>query len=324
MRKKVKVSAPGKLMLFGEHAVLYGYPCLVTAVDCRMSVSVEETKTNDLELNASDVGIKDYVKSIEKLGKGEVSKGARFVEAAVKNFFQRFEVASGLKVRTESDFSSQFGFGGSSAATVGIIAALANLFKKSLSRRQIFDLSYQTIIEVQGIGSGFDLAAATWGGTLYFTKGGDKVRPISHQKLPLSVGYTGIKADTSALVHQVAHLFRRKPKATGRIFSEIGSIVERATKTLKNGDFQKLGKLMDLNQKLLDKLGVGSKELTGLISAAKAAGALGAKLSGAGGGDCMITLVSEEKRRKMERAIDAAGGKVLRVQTAAEGVKIEE
>lgn len=324
MKKRVKVSAPGKLMLFGEHAVLYDHPCLVTAVDSMITVSVERTKDGFLELNAPEVGIKRHKKAIRRLTIQEVTpKSARFVEAAVKNFFQRFEVSGGVKIRTASGFSSQFGFGSSSAVTVAVFTALAELFKKRLSRRQIFDLSYQTVLEVQGVGSGFDLAAANWGGTLYFTKAGDKVRPVKHKKIPLVVGYTGIKADTSILVRQVAELFRHKPKATGRIFDEIGNIVENATSALENGKFKELGKLMDLNQELLDKLGVGSKELARLILAARNAGAFGAKLSGAGGGDCMVALVGKDRKKAVEEAINAAGGQVLKVETAAEGFKIE-
>lgn len=324
MKKRVKVSAPGKLMLFGEHAVIYGLPCLVTAVDSLMTVSVERTNMGNLGLIAPDVGIENYVEKIDKLGSGGVPKGARFVEAAVKNFFQRFGVSGGLKIRTASDFSSQFGFGSSSAVTIAVIAALAESFEKRLSRRQIFDLSYQTVLEVQGVGSGFDLASAIWGGTLYFTKGGDNIRQVKHKKLPLVVGYTGIKADTPILVRQVAELFGRKPKATGRIFREVGNVVESATSALEDGDFEKVGKLMNLNQKLLDGLGIGSKELTKLISAARSAGAFGAKLSGAGGGDCMIALVARGDRKKVGKAVEGAGGKILKVETAAEGFKIEK
>ena len=87
---KVTVSAPGKLMLFGEHAVVYNHPCLVTAVDQRMRATVEFLDSSDFELEASDVEVTNYKKSIGELGRGDIPKGAQFVEIAVKNLYKKF------------------------------------------------------------------------------------------------------------------------------------------------------------------------------------------------------------------------------------------
>src|SRR3990172_973466 len=114
MAKKITVSAPGKLMLLGEHAVVYGRPCIVTAVGQRMKATVELTDKPVFELNAPDVQVTNYQKPMKDLGKGGVPKGAKFVEVAIKNFGVRY----GVKVTTKSEFSSQFGFGSSSASTV--------------------------------------------------------------------------------------------------------------------------------------------------------------------------------------------------------------
>src|SRR3989338_4870442 len=108
---KITVSSPGKLMLLGEHAVVYGKPCLVTAVDQRMNVTISLLTNPAFELDAPDVQISGYKKSINKLGEGEIPKGAKFVEIAVKNFLNRYPQKRGIKVETKSEFSSQFGFG---------------------------------------------------------------------------------------------------------------------------------------------------------------------------------------------------------------------
>src|SRR4051794_13370272 len=84
----ITVSAPGKLMLFGEHAVVYNHPCLVTAVDQRMWATVSLLDTSEFLLDAPDVKVLNYKKAMNDLGKGEIPKGARFVEIAVKNFFE--------------------------------------------------------------------------------------------------------------------------------------------------------------------------------------------------------------------------------------------
>lgn len=322
--RKIEVSAPGKLMLFGEHAVIYHRPCIVTAVDQRMGVLLEFTSKDKLEISAPDVNVIGYTKDLNVLNRnGRVPKGVRFLEMAVKNFFEKYEVKSGLKIKTKSEFSSEFGFGSSSAVTVAVLKGLSKLFRIRISNRQLFDLAYKTVLDVQGVGSGFDLAAAIWGGTVYFVTGGKKIIPLKVKKLPLVIGYTGIKADTPTLVHQVAGLYKTHRKLVDRVFDAIAFLTQEAKRTLLKSELQRLGGLMNLDQGLLDALGVNTKELSDLIFAAREAGALGAKLSGAGGGDCMIALSPEKKKKRVARAIKKAGGTVLKVKPNAGGVKVE-
>ncbi|KPJ70292.1 hypothetical protein AMJ51_02340 [Microgenomates bacterium DG_75] len=323
MKEQVKVSVPGKLMLFGEHAVVYHYPCIVTAVDQRMQIIVKPIEKKKFILHAPEVGLEDYSKGLRDLTRGRTAKGARFIETGIKNFFQKFKLRQGLRVKTKAGFSAEFGFGSSAAVTVGIIVGLARLFKIKLLKKQVFELAYKTILDVQGVGSGFDLAAAIWGGTIYFVTGGQKISPMRIKSLPLVVGYTGIKADTPTVVKKVAVLKQNNQKLVGSLLAQISLLTNQARKSLLQGDFRKTGELMNLNQGMLDALGVNTKELASLIFAAREAGAWGAKLSGAGGGDCMIALVPKEKRLKVEKAIKKAGGKVIKVEPNAEKAKLE-
>lgn len=324
MKERVEVSAPGKLMLFGEHAVVYNRPCLVTAVEQRMKVLTELTSSGEMKIDAPDVGIVGYVKKLDLLGQDKnLPKGVQFLTRGVKNFFEKYKVKSGLKIKTQSEFSSEFGFGSSSAVTVGILKGLSELFKVKLNKKQLFDLAYKTVLDVQGVGSGFDLAAAIWGGTVYFVTGGKIIISLGVEGLPLVVGYTRIKADTPTLVRQVAGLYKNHPKLVDSLFDAITLLTQEAKKALLKGDWKKLGELMNLNQGLLDALGINTPELANLIFAAREAGAYGAKLSGAGGGDCMIVFVKEEKRKAVESAIQKAGGRVIKVRSNAEGVRTE-
>jgi mevalonate kinase len=323
MKKRVEVSAPGKLMLFGEHAVVYGRPCIVTAVDQRMRVLVEASGDKKLRIEAPSVGLSDYSLEVSELNrKQDLPKGARFVVMAVYNFFDKFSVKSGLKIKTESELSSEFGFGSSSAVTVAVTKALAELFNIKLDNKELFELSYKTVLDVQGVGSGFDLAAAIWGGTLWFVTGGKTIIPLKTEKLPIVVGYMGIKADTPTLVRQVAEKQKAHTEITTKIFEVISLIVHEAKRTLEERNWLVLGELMNLNQGLLDALEVNTRELSSLIYVAREARAFGAKLSGAGGGDCMIALISEENRRNVEIAIEKEGGKILYVKTGAEGTRV--
>lgn len=322
--KKITVSAPGKLVLLGEHAVVYGRPCLVTAVGQRMKATVELTDAPVFQLDASDVDVKNYKKPMSDLGKGDILKGAKFVEIAVLNFTSKYKIKGGIKITTKSQFNSKFGFGSSSASTVCIIKALSELTKKQLSNKQIFDLSYKTVLDIQGKGSGFDVAAATFGGTLYYVVGGKVIKPLNLKSLPLIVGYSGIKADTVTLINEVGEKAKKFPEVIDDIYTSIGDLVDQAHKALLKGDFETVGELMNFNEGYLAALGVEGKKLADIIYAARDAGAYGAKLSGAGSGDCMIALAPQSKKKSVTLAINNAGGQFIDIKTNVEGVRVEK
>ncbi len=317
----ITVSAPGKLMLLGEHAVVYGHPCLVTAVDQRMRVTVEMNQENELVLNAPDVQIHNYRRPMDAIGVGEIVKGALFVETAVKNFIAKYPIPQGVTITTSSDFSSLFGFGSSSASTVCVVKALAELVGKNIPTKELFNIAYKSVLDVQKKGSGFDVAAAIYGKTLYFVTGGKKIEPLSLSSLPLIVGYTGVKADTVSIMKEMSEKMNAQPERVNRIYEAITKLVEDAKIKMIEGDWERVGKLMDFNQEYLRDLGVSSEKLESLIVAAKQAGAWGAKLSGAGGGDCMIAVAPDEKKKDIESAIESAGGKVIHIHPHADGTR---
>lgn len=318
---KVEISTPGKLMLFGEHAVVYGRPCIVTAVDQRIKVAIEEMGNQSVILNAPEVQIENLDLKLKNNDLNQIPKGAKFIAAALNNFCAEYHLEKGLKIVTKSDFSSKFGFGSSSAVTVGVIKGLAEIKKVKLSNKQLFELAYKSVLDVQGVGSGFDLAAAIWGGTLYFVTGGKQIKPLRVNNLPLVVGYTGIKADTATWVRFVAERKVKFPVLVNDIFDTMEKLVELARKALENEDWDSLGELMDINQGLLESLGVSTLKLTELIHTSRLSGAWGSKLSGAGGGDCMLALT--DKAKTVEKAIIEKGGQIIYAKTNAQGARME-
>ncbi|MBI2086211.1 mevalonate kinase [Candidatus Daviesbacteria bacterium] len=324
---KVTVSAPGKLMLLGEHAVVYGQPCLVTAVGQRMKATVELTDEPTFQLEAPDVKVEDYSKPMSELGQGDIPKGAKFVEIALYNYYKNYKSYTkkgGVKVTTQSEFSSQFGFGSSSASTVCVLKALSEITGANLDNRSIFELAFKTVIDIQGKGSGFDVAAATFGGTLYYVIGGKVIEPLNLSSLPLIVGYTGIKADTVTLMNEVSKKAEKYPEVIDNIYESIGILVEKAKPAVLNKDWISVGELMNFNEGYLASLGVESSKLAAMIYGARDAGAYGAKLSGAGIGDCMISLAPEDKVQAVKDGITSADGQVIDIEANVEGVRIEQ
>jgi mevalonate kinase len=321
-RTQITASAPGKLMLLGEHAVVYGRPCLVTTVG-RWQATVAPTTDDLLHVTAPDVGLLDCAVSLAGPA-AEVPAGARFIVAAVQEFRQQHGGSGGLQVSTSSEFSSRYGLGSSAAVTVAVLQSLAARQGVPLPQAELFDLGRRAVWAVQGVGSGFDVAAAVYGGALYFAADGPTIEPLAVGELPLVVGYSGVKADTTTLVCAVAARRATAPQEIDRLFDASAALVEAGRRALLAGDFATLGSLFDQAQGLLVRLGVSTPRLEALIAAARGAGAWGAKLSGAGGGDCLIALVPAERRQAVEAAIVAAGGEVVAVRPGEPGARVED
>jgi len=299
----IQTSAPGKLLLLGDYAVVYNNPCLVTAVDKRLYVEAEIIEADEDEIITPQV------------------KESRFVLETIAYFKETFSIRQSVRIKTQGDFSHQVGLGSSSAVTVATLEALNQLFKKNLNKKQVFDMCYSVTLSIQGVGSGFDIAAAVYGGTQYYITGGKKIEPLNLSQLPLIVGYSGIKADTPFYIRKVAEAFKYKQEELKAIFISITLLVEEARVGLETGNFEKTGNCMTQNHFYLQKLGVSIPKLDEMVKASNQAGAWGAKLSGAGGGDCMIALVSDEKRDDVVRAIEKVGGEVIHVGLNAKGVE---
>lgn len=323
LKPTITTSAPGKLLLFGDHSVVYGHPCIVTAVDQRLFVTIEKNGEDVFHMSAPDLGLEAYSKTIEQLGNKDLPKAVRFIEHLYKRFLEEHPQPEGIIVTTKSQFSSSFGFGSSSAVTVAFAKALCELYNIKLDNKQLFDLCYQAVLDVQGVGSGFDIASAIWGGTIYYVSPAKVVESLEIKDLPLVVGYTGVKADTPTLVRMVASQRSKDRQRIDAIFNQSTKIVEQAKEALVKTDWPQVGQLMRQNQALLSDLQVSSLELDRLIAAAEQAGAEGAKLSGAGGGDCMVAVVEQSARDYVSRAITQAGGEIMDVKINARGVRVE-
>ena len=325
---EVRVSAPGKLMLLGEHAVVHGRPCLVTAMDARLHMTLAWAGPNDstVTIHAPDVGVEHATGDLNDLFTAgqALARGTRFIESALAIFRDRIGLTRGVSIETHSDFSSQLGLGSSSATVACTLFGLAHLTGHDLPLRTLFDLGLEAIQRVQRTGSGFDLAAALYGGTLYY--GGSEPRvitPLDSPSLPLVAAYSGIKADTPTYVQRVNDRLAAYPAAINSVFDAMASLVETGRQAIEQANWAELGTLLDIGHGLTHALGVDVPATSALCFSARAAGAYGAKLSGAGGGDCIIALVPDDRQATVESALEAAGGQIVRVAPHAPGARVE-
>ncbi|NMC58468.1 MAG: mevalonate kinase, partial [Candidatus Methanofastidiosa archaeon] len=227
----------------------------------------------------------------------------------------------GFEISIRSDIPVGAGLGSSAAVVVPTLKLLSELLEMNLTNEDIARMGKDVELEVQGSSSGIDPAVSALGGGLYFKKG--KIERFKAPQLPIIVGYTGEKGSTKILLEKVKTLKDEYPEIVEDIMDAMEDIADKGRKILsENGDLKELGALMNINNGLLEAIGVSTKELSELVFASRISGALGAKITGAGGGGCMYALVPDNQK-EVETAIKIAGGIPIKTKTTDEGVRVE-
>ena len=304
-------SAPGKVYLFGEHAVVYGEPAIPCAIDLRARVQATARDDNRVRLTARDLSLNGF--TVEFRGghgdRPDVDVPDVLVEAAVGYVDGAIEHArelaggtdDGLELTIESDIPLGAGLGSSAAVTVAAIDAVAREFGASPDKEVIADRAYQVESSVQsGEASRADTYCSTMGGVVRIE--GSDCRRLGEPDIPFVLGYDGGAGDTGQLVAGVRSLRDRYAFAHATV-EAVGELVERGETALADGDLAEVGRLMNFNHGLLAALGVSSRTLDDMVWAARDAGALGAKLTGAGGHGCIVALTdSSSVKTALEHA----------------------
>ena len=321
------VSAPGKIILFGEHSVVYGRGAIASAIDLRTYTEGKLLKEKIIKIHANDLKIPGLSISFSEeeifLGTdyGKAGFVVSYVKSAIEKIFTEYGSRKGFEISIKSEIPVGAGLGSSAAVVVPTLKLLSELLEMNLSNEEIAVMGKNVEIEVQGSSSGIDPAVSALGGGLYFKKG--KIERFSAPNLPLIVGYTGEKGSTKILLEKVKALKEEYPEILENIMDAMEDIASNSKKILsENGDIKELGTLMNINNGLLEAIGVSTKELSELVFASRISGALGAKITGAGGGGCMYAL-APNKQREVETAIKIAGGIPIRTKTTDEGVRVE-
>lgn len=294
----VTCSAPGKVYLFGEHAVVYGEPAIACAIDIRTHVTAKRSKTISISSDIGTTGL-DHEKhpyvstAIEKLG------------------------SMNVKIDIRSDIPVGAGLGSSAAVSIATLAAINLEFDLGYEKEDIARMGHEIEQQVQDAASPTDTFVSTFGGIIEIPSR-KKLDPLDCGVVIGNTRTGAIPKKTARLVKQVATMKNKYPEVINPIIKAIGSFTEKGEIYVRDKDYSSLGKLMNINHGLLDALGVGTMELASLVYAARDAGAFGAKITGAGGGGCMFALTDSPEN--VASRIEAAGGQAIVTRFSGEGV----
>ena len=304
----ITASAPGKLIILGEHAVVYGKPAIALAIDRRIKCTLSSASETTINGKPFEGGKHPYLQHMLT------------------------PCPHPVKIETESSIPPGSGLGSSAALSASFLKALGKLMGSETDEEGLANAAFRVEYEVQGGASPLDTSASTHGFGIALNAPEDagrhlwdismknrkwSVRDIAIPEMTLVVGYTGLHAATGPLVEKVRK-YKDKSTFAADIVDEIGITTADGLNALRKGDLVKLGKLMTHDHKLLSILGVSCNELNKLVDATLKH-SYGAKLTGAGGGGSMMALT--DKPEKVCDAIAAHGGKPFVVRTGEPGAK---
>lgn len=308
-------SAPGKIILFGEHAVVYGRPAIAVPVT-QVHADVEVAES-------SRPGIWIHAPSVELDAELNTLPSDHPLAAVIHNLFFSLGISphplpspsgrgskgEGLDITINSTIPVASGLGSGAAVSVALVRALSSALGRPLSDDQVNAFAYEIERLHHGTPSGIDNTVITYARPVYFIKG----HPIETLKVgrpfTLVIGDTGISAPTKQSVGDVRRLWTKNNLRMEQVFDEVAQISLMARRIIESGQPEMLGDLMNQNHAFLQEISVSSPELDSLVRAARAAGALGAKMSGGGRGGNMIALVTPETAEPVSRSLLAAGAR---------------
>ena len=298
--------ASGKVILFGEHAVVYGRPAIAVPVtQVRAQAMVEgAAKGRGIAIVAQDLG-QTYLL-------GQAPPDNPLWQIVVLTL-QRLGVGldHDLTITISSTIPIARGLGSGAAISTAIVRALSKYFDKELSPRAISELVYEVEKIHHGTPSGIDNTVIAFERPVYFVKSQTCEALRVKRPFIIVIADTGVQSPTKVAVAEVRRAWERDRERYEDIFDQIGYLAQRGRRAIERGEIEEMGHLMNENHRLLRLIGVSSPELEDLVRAAREAGALGAKLSGAGRGGNMIALVTEETKGAVVKALREAGAKDL-------------
>ena len=331
--------SPGKAILFGEHAINRGQPALSAAVGLYARCTVARRTDGQYRFgggghrqSATPESIAEVGRHLDDCRKREAYDGIRTVARAdyfgpqkyvLYGMFGQALPRDGMDLLWESDVPPHSGLGSGGSAFTAMVAAVSAMFVPDAGVVDRSDWAHRgDVIAHGGVASALDSQTSLHGGVIRFTGAVPAEQVTVAPGLDLVVANCGVGAPTGEVNARVRQWLGERPHSRMAYFKTIGALARNAEAQLAAGNWDELGRLMTLNQLVLEKIGVSVPATDRLIDAALGAGAYGAKVSGSGGGGIVIALVGPETKQGVMAALTDAGGTVLAPRIAVEGTRL--
>ncbi len=307
-------TAPAKAILVGEHAVVFGHPAIAIPVSQARARAearfVPQRPAGWVRIEAPAVGLHASLAELDAQ-----HPLAALLRLALQEFALQDPPA--FELRIESTIPVAAGMGSSAAVSVAVLRALSRLFERPLSPQRICALAFEVEKIHHGTPSGIDNTVITLERPILFVRGQEPVTLAVARPLTFLLAHTGVESSTAEAVARVRRAHEIYRQATEKIFERMRGCVEAALDALGSGDLVSLGQAMNRNQRALRDLRLDIPQSAALVSAALEAGALGAKITGAGLGGNVIALVDDGQVQRVATAMQAAGAQRV-IQTRIE------
>ena len=278
-------SAPGKVILFGEHFVVYGVKAILCSINKRVTVTAKKTSERKISINS-------------KIGKLELEpdKPISEINSPLKPFYYLANKSienkdSGIRIHIDSEIPLGAGLGSSSACCVAGAAAIFKLFG-DISKEEILKLAIEAERTIFENTSGADCTVCTYGGIMEYDKNKGFKKIQYKPNFQLVIINSNIEHSTQSMVSKVKEFENKNTEEFSRLSDLESKLVEDVLKLVKENKIQEIGQKMNQNQKYLENIGISNKELTKMIRIGQES-SFGAKITGSGGGGCIFALTNE-------------------------------
>jgi len=278
-------SAPGKVILFGEHFVVYGVKAILCSINKRVTVTAEKTSERKISINS-------------KIGKLEIEpdKPISEINSPLKPFYYLANKSienkdSGIRIQIDSEIPLGAGLGSSSACCVAGAAAIFKLFG-NISKEEVLKLAIEAERTIFENTSGADCTVCTYGGIMEYDKN-KGFKKIEHEpNFQLVIINSNMEHSTQSMVSKVKEFENKNKEEFSKLSNLESKLVEDVLKLVKENKIQEIGQKMNQNQEYLENIGISNKELTKMIKIGQES-SFGAKITGSGGGGCIFALTNE-------------------------------
>lgn len=330
-RRSLSASAPGKVILFGEHFVVYNNIAIVAAINRRCFAKAEFTENLDVRIT-SDLRTDRNLNSLQPVKTSDVPSGNKMlrpIDHLCRSIISEFSLNIGFEIHIKSELPIGVGLGSSAASCVAVAGILRSILRCK-TRRGVSERDrkwvYRKALDGERLihkkSSGVDCYISTYGGLIHFA-GLTEITPIESQPLPIYLINTQKSHETSELVSHVRRFSQNKVMLFNELMDDATGICSSALKAIARGSIEEIGPLMTENHKLLKKIGVSNKEIEKIIRICNKCGSLGAKITGAGGGGSILVLARPETIPTLNASLSGLGLSLEAIEIETQGLLVD-